>query len=100
MGLTFIACNGDDDGPCRPLGRYVAGKGLDGSDYEPCCAGLNEIFTQSASTDASGAAVCVQIPARTYSCIQGSCGDGTCEEPERSCGCPEDCGGPPFENLP
>ena len=92
--VVLGACSEAEDDPCVPIGRYQAGKGLNGSDYVPCCEGLNEIFRLVPTKDAEGANICAEPIGREYACIPGTCGDGTCEEPERGCGCPEDC--PPF----
>jgi hypothetical protein len=73
---------------CRPLGRYEVGK--EGG-YLPCCAGLNEITRGSLLADGDGKLVCQQLPLNTYACIEGTCGDGTCEEDEKACGCAQDC---------
>lgn len=73
---------------CRPLGRYEVGK--EGG-YLPCCAGLNEITRGSLLAESDGRLVCQQLPLNTYACIEGTCGDGTCEENEKACGCTQDC---------
>ncbi len=87
---TPSADDGVGGGGCRPVGRYQAGK--EGS-YQPCCAGLNEIFTLQEGSDESGARVCSDTPVRNYACIEGACGDGLCEAPEAPCGCAADCPG-------
>jgi hypothetical protein len=81
------------NGDCHLVGRYETGK--EGG-YLPCCAGLNEIFTLSLVEGEGGTPACQQLPLRTYACIQGTCGDGVCEDPERSCGCLQDCGDVPL----
>ena len=93
--VVLAACGNDADDECRPIGSYQAGKGLNGSDYVPCCEGLNEIQRKVPARDAAGANICTENVIREYACILGACGDGTCEEPEKGCACPADCG-PPF----
>jgi len=99
--LILVCCsNGDQPNSCYPVGRYGAGKGdgEQGTTYVPCCPGLNEIPTQAPSKDTAGADMCSEVSGgRAYACIVGTCGDGLCEEPEKLCGCPEDCGGPTFQ---
>ena len=95
--IALLACGNDDESSrCLSIGRYQAGKGAEGTTYVPCCAGLTEIGAMYAAKDAAGADICTYSLAREYACIAGTCGDGVCEEPENSCGCPNDCGGPPF----
>jgi hypothetical protein len=75
-------------GACRPLGSYEVGK--EGG-YLPCCAGLTEISRRSLVQEGDGKLTCEQLELNTYACITGTCGDGTCEEDEKGCGCAEDC---------
>ena len=85
-----IACmaNVPASGECRGSGNYQVGK--EGG-YQPCCAGLREVFQQSFA-EVNGAPGCWEPPLRVYACVQGSCGDGRCEEPEAvPCGCALDC---------
>jgi hypothetical protein len=80
---------------CRGLGNYHAGK--EGG-YRPCCEGLNEQPQQLRATNEQGAEVCADLPLRVYACVEGTCGDGRCEDPEAvACGCPADC---PIARLP
>jgi len=73
---------------CRPVGRYEVGK--EGG-YLPCCPGLSELSTLLEATDEAGRRSCQQLPLRSYSCTEGSCGDGVCAEGEAPCGCGVDC---------
>ena len=76
-------------GACHGPGNYSAGKG---NQYVPCCPGLREVFQQVRAEDGAGQSICADVPARIYACVEGSCGDGRCEEPEAvPCGCPQDC---------
>jgi hypothetical protein len=86
-GAGGTAGTGSSNGDCNPVGRYEVGK--EGG-YRPCCAGLNEISTLSLLTSDSNL-VCDQLPLNTFACIEGTCGDGTCEENEKACGCAGDC---------
>jgi hypothetical protein len=76
------------DPTCHGVGRYQVGK--EGG-YLPCCAGLTELSTLLEATDADGNRSCEQFPLNSYSCIEGSCGDGICSEGEAPCGCGVDC---------
>lgn len=80
--------NTPPDPTCRGVGRYQVGK--EGG-YLPCCAGLTELSTLLEATDADGNRSCEQFPLNSYSCIEGSCGDGICSEGEAPCGCGVDC---------
>jgi hypothetical protein len=74
---------------CRGPGRYEAGK--EGS-YRPCCEGLREVFYMMPAEGDNGAKICVSPPLRIYACVQGKCGDATCEVGESgACGCVADC---------
>jgi hypothetical protein len=87
-GTAGAGGTGGSSGSCNPLGRYEVGK--EGG-YLPCCAGLNEISRGSLLEDGQGRLVCQQLPLNTYACIEGTCGDGRCEEEEKVCGCAQDC---------
>lgn len=75
---------------CRDVGSYQVGK--EGG-YLPCCPGLQELQTPVEVTDENGALTCAAVPANSYSCLRGVCGDGTCESNETRCSCPADCAG-------
>jgi hypothetical protein len=79
---------GSASGACNPVGRYEVGK--EGG-YLPCCPGLTELSILVEMEDASRRRVCEQVEANSYSCIEGSCGDGICSEGEAPCGCGVDC---------
>ncbi len=74
---------------CNPVGRYGVGK--EGG-YKPCCPGLTELFTYAQSyANGESTPTCVSPEYRSFSCIQGTCGDGICEDAEAPCGCGVDC---------
>jgi hypothetical protein len=75
---------------CRGAGNYETGK--EGG-YQPCCAGLREVFQLSAAYAGDDEHhQCVQEPLRVSACIEGQCGDGRCEAAEAvHCGCTLDC---------
>jgi hypothetical protein len=79
---------GDDPVDCKPIGNYVADER---TRYVPCCAGLNEIATLRADAATGPNPICRESGVRDYACIEGTCGDGVCEEPEAPCGCEVDC---------
>jgi hypothetical protein len=71
------------------VGRYEVGK--EGG-YKPCCPGLRQLQTLSeAYVNGESTPSCVQEPLNSFSCIQGLCGDGICEDAEAPCGCGVDC---------
>ena len=84
-GGNFDAASSSEE--CRPVGRYQAGK--EGS-YRPCCAGLTELITESFGY-VNDEPACWRAPHREYACLEGTCGDGICEEAEAPCGCGVDC---------
>lgn len=80
---------GSASGDCNPVGRYEVGK--EGG-YKPCCPGLTQLQTLSeAYVNNESTRSCVQEPLNSFSCIQGTCGDGICEDAEAPCGCGVDC---------
>lgn len=80
---------GNASGDCNPVGQYQVGK--EGG-YKPCCPGLTQLHTllEGYIGDESTTS-CWQPPANTFACIQGTCGDGICEDAEAPCGCGVDC---------
>jgi len=77
-------------GDCYPVGRY--GNGKEGG-YKPCCPGLTQLFTfvQGYVNGESTPSCVAPTGSNSYSCIQGICGDGICEDAEAPCGCGLDC---------
>ena len=74
---------------CNPVGHYEVGK--EGG-YKPCCPGLTQLQTQvEGYIGDESTPSCWQPPLNSFSCIQGTCGDGICEEAEAPCGCGVDC---------
>ena len=84
------ACGGDaDTAECHGPGRYECGKE---GNCLPCCAGLNEDLYKQAGYGEKDKHICMEIDARVFACVSGSCGDGTCEVGESEpCGCVADC---------
>lgn len=77
--------------PCLPVGTYARGKGPNPG---RCCAPLREVSQMDAVSATPDAARVCEWPVHyaLFACVEGSCGDGRCEEPERvECGCKLDC---------
>jgi hypothetical protein len=78
-------------GKCLGPGNYGRTKGFNDGE---CCPDLREVAHEIAYTDASGRPNRCGDPigAAAFSCVEGHCGDGRCEEAESiPCGCPLDC---------
>jgi hypothetical protein len=89
--VLFSGCSDepDDPGCLGPGGVYARGKAAyPGANAGLiCCEGLFTYSRVSNSPDG-----CIQPPLATFSCLEGSCGDGVCETGEEGvCGCVADC---------
>jgi len=91
QGYCRQASGSGVSGDCYPVGRYAVGPGE--AEDKPCCPGLTQLPTLvESNVNDEPTPSCVQEPLHRYfSCIQGSCGDGICEDAEAPCGCGVDC---------
>lgn len=86
-------CGSSDDHGCLgPGGPYQRGKAIEPNANASlvCCEGLFTYYRQVGN----GAGACEQpVGVANFSCLEGACGDGTCEVGEQgTCGCEADCG--------